>query len=129
MSFLATFLILCLINQEIGNSKTFLLCKVPICLSIYKYVSDIPSRCAALREQEKGPEGGGQKPVSGCSESREKGRHIHSQLERDAECCVRTRFEVSRTSPRAPEGSREGRREVGREGRRERKREGGGKAL
>ena len=36
---------------------------------------------------------------------------------------------MSRTSPRAPEGSREGRREVGREGRRERKREGGGKAL
>lgn len=46
-----------------------------------------------------------------------------------SKCCVRTRFEVSRTSPRAPEGSREGRREVGREGRRERKREGGGKAL
>lgn len=85
MSFLAAFLILCLISQEIGDSKTSLLCKVPICLSIHKYVFDIPSRCAALREQEKGTEGGGQRPVSGCLESREKGRHIHSQLERDAE--------------------------------------------
>lgn len=38
-----------------------------------------------------------------------------------SKCCVRTRFAVSRTSPRAPEGSRKGRREVGgEEGGRER---------
>ena len=73
MSFLAAFLILCLISQEIGDSKTSLLCKVPICLSIHKYVFDIPSRCAALREQEKGTEGGGQRPGSAQSPGRREG--------------------------------------------------------
>ena len=45
-----------------------------------------------VRERGKKDEGGGHRSVSGCSESSEKGRHIHSQLEQAAELKVLSSF-------------------------------------